>query len=100
MHPAGSYICRTESYTHPTTKAHFKHRKSETECRPNSGAITAALLQKECLHAVIRLLSFELYLLTISSYYTISVILGTVALSYGSVPMYKMVYESPMVSNG
>lgn len=25
-------------------------------------------------------------------YYTISVILGTVALSYGSVPMYKMVY--------
>lgn len=25
------------------------------------------------------------------SYYTLSVILGTVALSYGSVPMYKMV---------
>jgi hypothetical protein len=26
-----------------------------------------------------------------SSYYVLSVILGTVALSYGSVPMYKMV---------
>lgn len=30
-------------------------------------------------------------LLTCGSYYTLSVILGTVALSYGSVPMYKMV---------
>ena len=27
-------------------------------------------------------------------YYTMSVILGTVALSYGSVPMYKMVETS------
>lgn len=32
-----------------------------------------------------------LCLLTLSRYYTLSVILGTVALSYGSVPLYKMV---------
>jgi hypothetical protein len=30
-------------------------------------------------------------LTTATRYYTISIILGTVALSYGSVPMYKMV---------
>ena len=34
-----------------------------------------------------------LYMLTVisSRYYTISMILGTVALAYGSVPLYKMV---------
>jgi hypothetical protein len=30
----------------------------------------------------------------LSRLYTISIILGTVAFSYGSVPMYKMVYRS------
>jgi len=31
---------------------------------------------------------------SLSRLYTISIILGTVAFSYGSVPMYKMVYHS------
>lgn len=31
-------------------------------------------------------------------YYTLSIILGTVALSYGSVPMYKMVRLSSSLS--
>lgn len=30
-----------------------------------------------------------------SRYYAMSVVLGTVALSYGSVPMYKMVHPEP-----
>lgn len=33
---------------------------------------------------------------TAPSYYTLSVILGTVALSYGSVPLYKMVCYAPL----
>lgn len=32
---------------------------------------------------------------TAPSYYALSVILGTVALSYGSVPLYKMVSPAP-----
>lgn len=30
------------------------------------------------------------FVLTVSRFYTLSIILGTVALSYGSVPLYKM----------
>jgi len=33
-----------------------------------------------------------------SRYYTISLILGTVALAYGSVPLYKMVRPDPSAS--
>lgn len=40
-------------------------------------------------------------LLTVCRFYTLSIILGTVALSYGSVPLYKMVgYSSLGINTG
>lgn len=38
---------------------------------------------------------YDMSCLTPTRYYTISVILGTVALAYGSVPLYKMVCANP-----
>lgn len=38
--------------------------------------------------------------LTISRFYTLSIILGTVALSYGSVPLYKMVVYPSGLTQG
>lgn len=40
------------------------------------------------------------FVLTLSRFYTLSIILGTVALSYGSVPLYKMVRYPSGLSQG
>lgn len=74
-------------------KVHINHQKLSTIFHDYSVDSDAPVVdEKESVDDVSRILLIP----TLSHvdgyrYYTISVILGTVALSYGSVPMYKMV---------
>lgn len=59
----------------------------------DDGADEGAICEEEYVDYVCRnlLLGWLGRLLTVCRFYTLSIILGTVALSYGSVPLYKMV---------
>lgn len=59
----------------------------------DDGADEGAVCEEEYVYYVCKysLLDRSGGLLTVCRFYTLSIILGTVALSYGSVPLYKMV---------
>lgn len=79
--------------------AYSKHSEEHTECLSDYGTITSAFLGQEYFDFVCH--GWESYLISSNDvrYYTLSIILGTVALSYGSVPMYKMVRLSCDILN-
>lgn len=72
---------------------HINHQKLSKICYDYSVDSDAPVFdEKEYVDDVSRILPTPtLSHVDVYRYYTISVILGTVALSYGSVPMYKMV---------
>ena len=75
----------------PAMAANSKHREEQTECLSDYGTITSAFRFQKYFDFVCYDRESHLSSSNIYRYYTISIILGTVALSYGSVPMYKMV---------
>lgn len=91
------FVCPKNSsiYLDPASTPEINHKcwEAKAKCCPNHGTIACAIRSKERIHVVsgIVTLVFRAQALTTKRYYTMSVILGTVALSYGSVPMYKMV---------
>lgn len=85
--------CASDAFrkTSPAMAANRKHRDEQTECLPNYGTITSAFRRQEHFDFVCHDRESSLSSSNDFRYYTLSIILGTVALSYGSVPMYKMV---------
>ena len=71
--------------------ANSKYREEQTECLSDYGTITSAFRLQKYFDFVCYDRERPLSSSNSFRYYTISIILGTVALSYGSVPMYKMV---------
>ncbi len=79
--------------------ANSKHREEQAECFSDYGTITSAFRRQEYFNFVCHAREGYLDSSNDFRYYTLSIILGTVALSYGSVPMYKMVRLSHDILN-
>lgn len=74
-----------------TEEANIEHGEEHAAAYSHYGTITGIILSEEQFHSVCLPRILSMPTAKFQSYYTFSVILGTVALSYGSVPMYKMV---------
>jgi len=78
---------------HTATKSE-RHEQGETECGADYGAVEGALRSEERNDTVRAWFMGRAHEVSADCHYRnygLSIILGTVALSYGSVPMYKMV---------
>ena len=84
--------CQTEPLCRRCTEeANDEDCEKQAACCSYYGTIAGPLLTQEQFYSVYPPQSLSILTAKCQSYYTLSVILGTVALSYGSVPMYKMV---------
>ena len=79
--------------------ANSKHSEEQTDCLSDYGTITSAFLRQEYFDFVCHGQENLMDYANDVRYYTLSIILGTVALSYGSVPLYKMVRLSCDILN-